>query len=418
MKKLLFSSLVCACALGYVSAARTQSDPLSLQEALDQAARSAPLVLAKRAAMEAAQLKTTPAGQLPDPELIVGVDNLPITGSDAGSLTSDFMTMRKVGVMQTFTRQAKRELRTKRAENEVDLAQAQATSAILDVKREVAIAWIAVQSAENTLEALRKLQPILETRSRSARAAISSAQSSAAVGLETQNALLLLRDRIFVAEQNVKRARTEFGRWLPEDASRPLGQTPDFTRLATNELLANVHHHASLAKYEVELAAAQNDIELAKADKHPDWSVGLTYQKRGPAYSDMVSMEVRVPLPLFAGRRQDPTIAAKRAEVRTLEAERDAELRMHRSEIEQMIADWDALKSRLALYKNEISPLARERVRIATSAVAGNAGNTQEALDAHAAEIEVELQIIELEAALGRAWAGLNFLSVEGARHE
>ena len=52
--------------------------------------------------------------QLPDPVATVGVNNLPINGPDAWSLTRDFMTMTSVGVVQEFTRAEKREARAER----------------------------------------------------------------------------------------------------------------------------------------------------------------------------------------------------------------------------------------------------------------------------------------------------------------
>ena len=54
------------------------------------------------------------AGQLPDPIATLGVNNLPVNGPDAWSLTRDFMTMTSVGVMQEFTRADKREARAER----------------------------------------------------------------------------------------------------------------------------------------------------------------------------------------------------------------------------------------------------------------------------------------------------------------
>ena len=38
------------------------------------------------------------AGQLPDPVLKFGVDNLPLSGPDRLSLSRDFMTMRRIDI--------------------------------------------------------------------------------------------------------------------------------------------------------------------------------------------------------------------------------------------------------------------------------------------------------------------------------
>ena len=65
--------------------------------------------------VDAAREMAGPAGELPDPKLKLGVENVPTNGADSWSLTRDFMTMTKIGVMQEFPREEKRKLRSQRA---------------------------------------------------------------------------------------------------------------------------------------------------------------------------------------------------------------------------------------------------------------------------------------------------------------
>jgi cobalt-zinc-cadmium efflux system outer membrane protein len=58
------------------------SESLSLDEAVRIAEREAPAIAARRAAAESAADAVGPAGQLPDPELIAGIDNLPVNKGD------------------------------------------------------------------------------------------------------------------------------------------------------------------------------------------------------------------------------------------------------------------------------------------------------------------------------------------------
>ncbi|MGH8122669.1 MAG: hypothetical protein ACREPT_07830, partial [Rudaea sp.] len=71
------------------------SEPLGLLDAVRLAEAESPDVEAQQAAVTAAEDTIKPAGELPDPKLIVGVDNLPINTGSAFSVTQDFMTMRK-----------------------------------------------------------------------------------------------------------------------------------------------------------------------------------------------------------------------------------------------------------------------------------------------------------------------------------
>ena len=99
-----------------VGAYAEEPTTLSLSDALRIAGDQSPQLAAQRSAITAAEQGTVSARQLPDPKLFFGVDNLPVTGPDSLSLTRDFMTMRKIGVMQDFPRAEKRELKGQLAE--------------------------------------------------------------------------------------------------------------------------------------------------------------------------------------------------------------------------------------------------------------------------------------------------------------
>jgi len=387
--------------------------PLNLLDAVERAVEHSPDVDSRVAARDAAQSLVSPAGQLPDPELVFGIDNLPITDPYAGSITRDFMTMRKVGVMQAFPGHAKRDLRTQRASDAEKVAQAEELRTTLDVKRQTAQAWISVYVAEQTLARLRVLEADLELQSQLANAGVKSGRITVADALGSQTALLSLRARIYVAEQNVRHRRAELARWLPDDAARPLADAPSFAQLPKAEVLSNIHRHASLVAYDAHLDAARSEVALAQAEKHPDWSVGLTYAKRGSEFSDMISLEFRVGLPLFSGKRQDPTIAARRADLRRVAADRESELRMHKAEVTQLIADWETLITRTTAFNGELLPLAKERVQLATTALQSGRGDVKSALSAQQDFVELQLQALALEGELGRTWATLNYLQTD-----
>src|SRR5712691_7440229 len=110
--------LACFCILGLAVAApvaRAGTDPLPLAEALKIGEKVSPRLAAQGAALAAATELVPRASELPDPKLRVGVDNLPVNGADRYRYDSDFMTMRKIGVMQDFPNAEKRRLRGERA---------------------------------------------------------------------------------------------------------------------------------------------------------------------------------------------------------------------------------------------------------------------------------------------------------------
>ena len=178
-------------------------------------------------------------------------------------------------------------------------------------------------------------------------------------------------------------------------------------------LLASVHEHGSLLTFESQIAAARLDVDLAKAERRPDWSAELAFAKRGPEFSDMVSLEFRVGLPLFTKYRQNPQVSARHAELRQLEAEREAELRMHTAEIHQMLTQWEELGERVRQYEQELLPLARERSRAALASYRAGRGELRLALEAYQQESEFIIEHAELLNERGLAWAFLRYLGRE-----
>ena len=121
-----------ALVLAFTCAPVALAQTLTFNEALAMAVREAPALRAGSARVDSAQLATAPAGELPDPSLVLGLDNVPVEGDDRFSTGEDFMTMQRIGVMQEFTSPAKRRARTEQAQAQVELMRADARGAAPD----------------------------------------------------------------------------------------------------------------------------------------------------------------------------------------------------------------------------------------------------------------------------------------------
>jgi hypothetical protein len=160
------------------------------------------------------------------------------------------------------------------------------------------------------------------------------------------------------------------------------------------------------------IEVAQAKLELARAARRPVWSAELSYAKRGPDFSDMASLQFTVDLPFFARYRQNPVIAARGADVRRAQAEREAELRMHQTELEQMLASWDSTGEQLEFIEAERLPLARERSRAALAAYRASQGEMRPALDAFEDETNLLLERADLQVERATAWSYLRYLDL------
>ncbi len=408
--------LLASCALALSRAAAGAETPLTLEEAINQARQATPEVAASQAMLEAAQVVAPSAGRLPDPELMTGVDNLPIDTADRFSFTRDFMTMRNIGVMQTFPNRTKRRLQGEQAQRTIDIALAELRKTQFDAGHAAAQAWIARAVAEGSLARLRELSPDTELQATSARAALASGRASAADALAAQSLVAALDEQILMLEQDAEMKRAELARWIGAAADRPLAAIPTDRPLehSAEALVEGVPQHAPLAPLVARIAAAQTEVELARAERRPDWSTELTYSKRGSEFSDMVSLEFRVGLPIFPGKRQNPVIAEKRAAVRAQEAGRDAEIRMHTAEVRSAAAEWRRGRERLLNYANDLLPLAHDRSRAAVASYGAGRGELRSTVDALSEEIETQLAYVELQGAVARAWVFLHLLHDSG----
>lgn len=390
---------------------------LTLDEAIRLAEQAAPALSAREAALRAAELRVGPAGERPDPELVIGIDNLPVGGSDAWDWNRDDMTMRKVGLMQALPRREKLALRRQRAEADAEKERALLASARLGTREAVASAWIAAANAERRLALVLTLQPQAKALVDAATAAISAGRGSTADAVAAQQARFALDDRIATLRLARDQARMALAQWLPHDAARPLEPAPDWRSIALNPSAnpPRVALHRDLRAYDAMTQAARTEIALARAEKRPDWSVELAYADRGPNLPSMLSLQFRVGLPLFAGRRQNPLIAANEAALLQLESERDAAVREHRTLLLQQEATWRSALDRADRYEQQLLPLADERVAAALAAYRGGSSVLQDVLNAFDAAIGQRIAYVDVLDALGEVWAALHFAYAEEA---
>ena len=411
------SSILVLIALACPFATSAAEQPLTLDAAVTLALSRAPQIAAGQAATESAQSMSISAGRLPDPQAIVGIDNLPVTGSDAYSATRDFMTMRKVGLMQSFPAAAQRRSERAVAGAEITLADAQLQATRYEVARNAATAWVRYAAASDSLERLTGLEADVDLGARAATAALKSGRSNASEALAANAGVTELKSRVIGLRGELRRDESELARWIGRESMAQPGPIPlmDSLPAEVEYLRASVHRHVSLRPLDAQIEVAQAKLELARAGRHPGWSAEVSYAKRGPDFSDMASLQFTVDLPLFARYRQNPVIDARGADVRRAQADRDAELRMHQAEFEQMLASWESTGEQLKFIETERLPLSRERSRAALAAYRASQGDMRSALDAFEDETNLLLERANLQIERGMAWSYLRYLDIAGA---
>jgi outer membrane protein TolC len=408
-------SIACSCiGFAFVAALSHAADggPLSLAEALKIGERTSPRLGAQRAVLAAARELVPRARELPDPKLRFGIDNLPVNGPDRLRYDADFMTMRRIGVMQDIPNGEKRQLREARAARERDVEAANLAAQRSVVLREVALAWFELYFVRQARAPLTDLAKELRLQLDTISAAIAGGRQTTGDALALRGAVETAQDRIVEQERVLERARFALAAWLPEDASRPLADPPDTSRFdhAPAALLVDLHEHPEQRVYAEREALARTEVALAASSKKSDWSVELSYGQRGPAFDNMITLMVSVDLPWEAEKRQDRDMAAKRRLVEQAQAQSEEARRMHEAELRGVYADWQTAGTRVERFEKLLLPLARERVAAVLAAYRGGRGELATVLDARRAETETRLAFLQTQLERARAWAKLNFL--------
>lgn len=388
------------------------AEPLTLREAQALAAGRSQQLAANGASIAASRQMAVAAAQLPDPVLKLGIENLPINGPDRLSLSRDFMTMRRIGLMQEWPREEKRQLRAERFEREAIRTEAESQLNLANIQRDTALAWLERYYTQQVRElVLRQMQ---ETRLQvqAVESGFGTGRSSQADVFAARAALALLDDRLSQVERQERNAALMLARWVGPDAERPSSGAPAWQTsfLEHGRLEEHIQNHPDLVMLRAEVEVAQTEAQLAQANKQADWSVEAGYSQRGPAFSNMVSIGVSIPLQWDPKNRQDRELAAKLAMVDEARAKYEETLRSHDAEVRSLLNEWNNGKARVARYRDALIPLAGQRSEATLTAYRTGKTDLAAALAARRDEVDVRMQALTIEMETARAWAQLNFL--------
>ncbi|RBA22866.1 TolC family protein [Herminiimonas fonticola] len=402
-------SVLLALAFG-TSFVHAQSNGLTLNEALQLSLQRSSLTKAANASVLASRESAAKADQLPDPMLKVGIDNLPVTGSDRYSTTSDFMTMRRVGIEQQWVSSDKRIARSERAMRAVEMEESTYLESVAKVREEAAKAWVNVLYGQRTLALVSAMEKEAEEDLNAMNAAHRGAKANASDVMQAQLTLSQAQDATRKNTQDLKNARLALSRWTGMPAATVADETPKLTSHVPGlpvEELEKYHPMLLSARRAVNLADA--DSTVASRESNPDWSVEAAYSQRGSQYSNMVSFGISIPLAVNRAQKQNRDIAEKSALGTKARMQYEEALRELQTEIENQSSTLESLKTRMTQLNAQLLPPASQQVELATAAYRSGAGSLSAVFNAKKMLLERRLQIAELEREAALTWAALEY---------
>ena len=416
--RLRLTTTLVACLMASAFAVAADTRPLAFDEALQIAEQRSARIGAQQAAVDAVSEQVGRTGELPDPKLRFGLDTGPVSEPDAFSLTREFMTMRRVGVMQEMPNAAKRGARDEKTQRERSVEVASLEVQRAQVRQDTAISWLELHYAQQSERVLGELESALRLEAETTAPAVSSGRMTTAAAVSARVAVASLRDRILEQQRTIARTRAALTALLGEAAERPLASPPDVSRLshAPESLVSDIEAHPAQRIYEEREALAASEIALAAATRKPDWSWEVSFGQREPRFSNMVTVMVSMDLPLRKGARQDRDVATRVKQLDQARALREEARRMHEAEVRSLIADWRFAGERVRQFERGVLPLVREKSDLALAAYRGGRGELASVLEARRGVSEVELSRLSAELEQARAWARLSYLLAHGEK--
>jgi outer membrane protein TolC len=408
MQKICWTAFPVLLALAPASYAQS----IGYEEALRAAVSEQPQVRARELQLEARRSVADAADELPDPRLRAGIQNLPVTGPAAFEIDRQLPTQIQVGVEQDIPNLAERHARARMAVADIDLASAQLTRAQLTARLGAGEAWISLaytQQALNVIdEALRQIERLVPL----ARSAVAAGSARPAESLEIRRALLEVEDMRTRLEGDLDAARAMLARYAAVQGAVATGAIPaadvDAERLrATLELNPDI----ILAIAQVRQADAR--IDLARSEKRPDYGINVSYGRRDPMFGDVVSVMGSITLPIFAGRRQNPRIAAAEAEASAAQAIQLDRLRELQAQFEADLAAWRSAYRQWQRATEELLPLAQSRADLERASFAANRAELLDVIEAINALALLQIEILEREEATVEAATTLRLTYTE-----
>jgi len=408
MQKICWTAFPVLLALAPASYAQS----IGYEEALRAAVSEQPQVRARELQLEARRSVADAADELPDPRLRAGIQNLPVTGPAAFEIDRQLPTQIQVGVEQDIPNLAERHARARVAAADIDLASAQLTLAQLMARLGAGEAWISLAYTQQALnvtdDALRQIERLVPL----ARSAVAAGSARPAESLEIRRAVLEVEDVRTRLEGDLDAAQAMLARYAAVQDAVATGAIPgadvDAERLrATLELNPDI----ILAIAQVRQADAR--IDLARSEKRPDFGINLSYGRRDPMFGDVVSVMGSITLPIFAGRRQNPRIAAAEAEASAAQAIQLDRLRELQAQFEADLAAWRSAYRQWQRATEELLPLAQSRADLESASFAANRAELLDVIEAIKALALLQIEILEREEATVEAATTLRLTYTE-----
>lgn len=389
---------------------------LTLEVAEQLALQRHPALGQSEAEIESSRSRALSSGQLPDPQLRFGFQNVPI---DTLALNRNEMSMTTVGVAQMFPPPGKRDLLQQGAEQETVAAQTRHRDLRARIRHNVHMAWLDLFYQERELGVVRTGFELFDQIVRAALARYRAGLTQEADVLKAQLERDEFREREKAVEAARRQAQSRLARLigLPAATLAATAEMPPPPAIHTEqELIDSLPRHPQVATLDARIRAADLELAAARRDYYPEFGIEAMYGRRvardmnGAKVPDMLSAGVVMNLPLFPAKRQDARAQERQARLLALRYQRDDVLLQLRQEAQARLAEYAGIKARLELLEQILLPQAEQTINALLAAWRTGKTDMASVLRARQTTLDYGLRQWRMRTDLWMASAEINYL--------
>lgn len=379
--------------------------PDTLQDYLEQGQVANPDLQAYAARYQAARERIPQAAALPDPMLQIShfVESVQTRTGPQKNIVA--LSQRLPWFGQLDEREQAAEAEAEAIQYAFQARQLQLTRLIGLSFYDYAYTGKAIELTTKNLGLLEELLPQVEERVRT------GGDLNALLRMQVE--ISKLRDRLASLQQQRPQQNAKLAallalpgeRELPWPSWHPTTTTVD--QLDSHSLLASVEtNNPELLMLERKISSSKARTELARLERRPSFTLGLNYiQIDDPSVNpttpdagqDPWALTFAVNLPIWNKR----TTAVRReaqANQRAAESELANRQRQLRGEVHSSLAAYRDARRRVALYHDELLPLAQQALEITRASYEGGRATLLEMIDSERSLLDLELQLWRAQA--------------------
>jgi len=411
MKKQIVTLLfIAACGGTAVMAATNEAKPalkevegLTLELALEMAESLQPGLAEAKAMVEAAEARARQAGAFPNPEAIVGAQQLPFGGSAANQ--REYLA----GVGQTIplSRRLAKAREAELLDREVRVRGLEVRRR--DIRKGVHSAFATALYQEKAYQAQAGLQKNVERAVAATRARVEVGdalrEDLARVEMELARAKVELKRAESLREQALVALASAMGDAALSVKSLAGALDAAFEIPTLETLAASLPAQPESARAEADIRTRNAWVDVAKAERIPDVKVELLYHRLEASQENTLDVGLSIPLPLFnrnQGRIREARAEAAAAEARSRMTQNELATRLRASHLQLTAALTNS-----GMLKTEILPRAETVLKSAEARYAAGDISLAEVLPVRRDWAAAQLGYLESLRDVMQAWAEL-----------